>query len=67
MFRIILTDQAGQSKLDTLIVLPLVLGLVWQKTQKKIHFIFTFFNNNQHQNILTFFTFYITSIIFYYY
>jgi hypothetical protein len=29
--------------------------------------IFTFFNNNQHQNILTFFIFYITSIIFYYY
>jgi hypothetical protein len=28
---------------------------------------FIFFNNNPHQNILTFFTFYITSIIFYYY
>jgi hypothetical protein len=32
------------------------------------NFIFTFSNNDQHQNILTFFfTFYITSIIFYYY
>jgi hypothetical protein len=30
------------------------------------HF-FTFSNNNSHQNIPTFFTFYITSIIFYYY
>jgi len=32
-----------------------------------LYFIFTFFNNNQHQNIPTFFTFYITSILFYYY
>jgi len=31
------------------------------------NFIFTFFKNNQHQNIITFFTFYIISIIFYYY
>jgi hypothetical protein len=30
-------------------------------------YFFTFFNTNQHQNILTFFTFYITSIIFHYY
>jgi hypothetical protein len=29
--------------------------------------LFQISNNNQHQNILTFFTFYITSIIFYYY
>jgi uncharacterized membrane protein len=29
--------------------------------------LFIFFNINQHQNIPTFFTFYITSIIFYYY
>jgi hypothetical protein len=31
------------------------------------YFIFTFSNNNQYQNIFTFFTFYIISIIFYYY
>jgi hypothetical protein len=30
-------------------------------------YFFIFFNTNQHQNILTFFIFYITSIIFYYY
>jgi hypothetical protein len=29
--------------------------------------LFQISNNNRHQNILTFFTFYITSIIFYYY
>jgi hypothetical protein len=34
---------------------------------KIFNFIFTFSKNNQHQNTLTFFTFYITSIIFYYY
>jgi hypothetical protein len=34
---------------------------------KVFNFVFTFFKNNQHQNIPTFFNFYITSIIFYYY
>jgi len=34
---------------------------------KNFNFIFTFSKNNQYQNILIFFTFYITSIIFYYY
>jgi hypothetical protein len=59
--------------LGIILFLPNI-GVVWQSQGRNtvvdatvyvfFNFIFTFSNNNQHQNI---FTFYITSIIFYYY